>query len=131
MLTLKSSPVVRLGVAAGLYLLLMWGYMALPSGQWFAAFLALIMSAMLIFWVSETAAEVEASTESSPLALSPPMASLPVDLTTEPSLEASVVRLDSLKSELMQQYAQFGRDQASINSHGLGSWHGTRTPRAR
>jgi len=121
---------VRLGVAAGLYLLLMWGYLALPSGQWFAAFLALIMSAMLIFWVSESTADAQAQVEPAP----------PVEIECQPvatvtsadqSLESAVLRLDSLKAELTAQYAQFGRDQSLINSHGLGSWHRLRNPRPR
>ena len=130
-LKLKScSPIVDLGVAAGLYLLLMWGYLALPSGQWFAAFLALIMSAMLIFWVSESTADAQAQVEPAPPAekhSQPPATATSADH----SLEAAVLRLDSLKAELTAQYAQFGRDQSLINSNGLGSWHRLRNPRSR
>ncbi len=107
----------------------MWGYQVLPSAQWFAAFLALIMSAMLIFWVSESAADTKASAES--VSGDQAVDELPVTerSQTEPDLESAMLRLDALKSELTIQYAQFGRDQALVNSNGLGSWHRSRTPR--
>lgn len=46
-----------------------------------------------------------------------------VENLSEPPLSAAVSRLDALKSELAEQYAQFGRDQSLINSKGLGTWH--------
>ena len=55
---LKNSQAVRFSMAAGMYLLLMWGYIVLPSAQSFAAFLALILCAMLVFWVSESLADL-------------------------------------------------------------------------
>jgi len=110
-------------MAAGMYLLIMWGYVTLQSPQVFAAFLAFILCVALVFWVSE-ARTVEA--EQSPLEPAhPEQIDEPypqIDLGG-PSVEASMVRLDSLKAELMQQYAQFGRDQSLINGKGLGTWH--------
>ena len=47
----------------------------------------------------------------------------------EPTLSASILRLDSLKAELTQQYAQFGRDQSLLNRKGLGTWHQNRGER--
>ena len=87
------------------------------------------MSAMLIFWVSETAADTRASVES--VSQDQSMDELPVTdrSQAEPDLKSAVLRLDALKSELTTQYAQFGRDQSSVNSNGLGSWHRSRTPR--
>jgi hypothetical protein len=161
---LKNSQVLRFAMAAGMYLLVMWGYSVLPNGQWFAAFLALIMCSMLIFWVSDTAADVESTVSSRNTAgtgivadtgissgtctgnclqsqhlslvdhdgtLTKNDARTPDSTTPITSLEASVLRLDSLKTELMLQYAQFGRDQSLLNSNGLGSWHGNRKPGAR
>ena len=40
----------------------------------------------------------------------------------EPTLSASMSKLDSLKDELTEQYAQFGKDQSILNSKGLGTW---------
>lgn len=51
---LTFSQLLRFSMAAGMYLLLMWGYLVLPNAQWFAAFLALILSSMLVFWVTES-----------------------------------------------------------------------------
>ncbi|MGQ7843401.1 hypothetical protein ACUNV4_02910 [Granulosicoccus sp. 3-233] len=138
------SQLVRFSMAAGMYLLLMWGYMVLPNAQWFAAFLALILSTMLIYWVTET--RVTTDLTENPRHAEPRIRSgygrpgitmadwqekpdepIGGDLrTSPPGLEAAVLRLDSLKSELMAQYAQFGRDQSLINGRGLGSWHGKR-----
>lgn len=107
-------------MAAGLYLLLMWGYMILQTPQLYAVFTALIMSLALSFWVNEArvADELDVAADPQPQtnapALVPPI---------EPTLDASMLRLDSLKADLTQQYAQFGRDQSSLNSNGLGTWH--------
>lgn len=89
------------------------------------------MSAMLIFWVSETAADAKTDVES--VSGDKPVDELPVSdrSQTEPDLESAVLRLDALKSELTVQYAQFGRDQSLVNSNVLGSWHRSRTPRNR
>jgi len=120
---LKTSPLLRLFAAAGIYLVLMWGYIVLPSGQWFAAFLALMMSVILTFWVRKTIDTVRAKdSQIAPIGavdLQPPCTTFAAD----PSLEASVARLDSLKSDLKEQYAQFGRDQSQLNAKSLGSWH--------
>ena len=125
---MKSSPVIRLSMAAGTYWMLMWGYMVLPSGQWFAAFLAIMMSIMLVFWVTEATEATQATIHSE----SAPDNDVSAEaLAAAPSLEDSVLRLDSLKSELKAQYAQFGRDQSLLNSKSLGSWHRTRNPRTR
>lgn len=143
------SQLVRFSMAAGMYLLLMWGYMVLPNAQWFAAFLALIMATMLVYWVTETMVATELSvkpgkhTQQARSGSGAPGSGRPGitmqdwqekpeepiggDLrSSAPGLEAAVLKLDSLKSELMVQYAQFGRDQSLINSRGLGSWHGKR-----
>jgi len=137
------SQLVRFAMAAGMYLLLMWGYMVLPNAQWFAAFLALVMSTLLVYWVTESriganpvvaaAAEprVHATRERPGITMQDwqekPDEPIGGDLrASAPGLEAAVVRLDSLKSELMTQYAQFGRDQSLMNGRGLGSWHGKR-----
>ncbi len=154
---LKNSQAVRFAMAAGMYLLLMWGYIVFPSAQYYAAFLAMIMCAMLIFWVSESLSDVESDSASDLASDSASdsaseskavtglsrqgrqgvtmsdwgaqpraddsMATAPVS-----NLEASFLRLESIKSELKLQYAQFGRDQSLINSKGLGSWHGPKNP---
>ena len=141
------SQLVRFAMAAGMYLLLMWGYMVLPNAQWFAAFLALVMSTLLVYWVTESrvganpvvAAAAAAAAEPRARAMrerpgitmqdwqDKPEEPIGGDLrSSAPGLEAAVVRLDSLKSELMTQYAQFGRDQSLMNGRGLGSWHGKR-----
>ncbi|NND93002.1 MAG: hypothetical protein HKN42_19250 [Granulosicoccus sp.] len=143
---LISSQLVRFAMASGMYLLLMWGYAVLPSAQWFAAFLALIMCAMLVFWVSESAADADYRSRGSQAARVKQTTRQSLTVTDEfvdsagfpvmddgsgslpPSLEASILRLDSLKAELMVQYAQFGRDQSLLNSSGLGFWHGNRKP---
>ena len=109
-------------MAAGIYLMLMWGYVVLPSGQWFAAFLAIMMGIMLVFWVNETVIDVQTSSDalgSETISTTTPSAQL---LASEPPLSASYERLDSLKSELKAQYAQFGREQSQLNGKCLGSW---------
>lgn len=128
---MKSSPWVRVGMAAGMYLLLMWGYIVLPTAQWYAAYLALITSTMMVFWVSEAGADTRSlfGSEQSNEPLEQTLTADQIDGAG--SLEASILRLDSLKSELTLQYAQFGRDQSLINSNGLGSWHGNRNYRER
>lgn len=138
------SQLVRFSMAASMYLLLMWGYLVLPSAQWFAAYLALIMSTMLVYWVTETRVMPDSSAVPGKRGQQGrsgygrpgitmqdwqerPDEPLGGDLrSSAPGLEAAVLRLDSLKSELMAQYAQFGRDQSLINGRGLGSWHGKR-----
>lgn len=138
------SQLLRFSMAASMYLLLMWGYMMLPSAQWFAAYLALIMSTMLVYWVTETRVMTDSAATPRQQELRSrsgfgrpgitmqdwqerPDEPLGGDLrSSAPGLEAAVLRLDSLKSELMVQYAQFGRDQSLINGRGLGSWHGKR-----
>ncbi len=135
---MKSSPLVRVAMAAGMYLLLMWGYSALPNAQWFAAFLALMLSSMLVFWVHEATtqsqeSEGQKSAANAVVCDRTTASSASVELATadSASLEASILRLDSLKGELTRQYAQFGRDQSLINSNALGSWHKTRKPQGR
>ena len=147
---LKNSQAVRFAMAAGMYLLLMWGYIVLPSAQSYAAFLALIMCAMLIFWVSESLAGMSSDLEHDPASESKSVMGLSKqgrhgvtmtdwrahsrdDGSQAPApisnLEVSFLRLESIKSELKLQYAQFGRDQSLINCKGLGSWHGNKNPR--
>lgn len=141
---LTFSQLVRFAMAAGMYLLLMWGYLVLPSAQWFAALLALIMSSMLVFWVTESmvAAAITTQSTQSTVRVRPavgrpgltmqdwqdrPDEPVGGDLrASPPGLEAAVARLDAMKSELKLQYAQFGRDQSMLNSQGLGSWHDRR-----
>lgn len=108
-------------MAAGMYLLLMWGYAALQTPQLYAAFVALILSIALVFWVSD--ARTLERPQCKPEASQPSEVERRPQIDTgEPSLAASKVRLDSLKAELVQQYAQFGRDQSLLNSKGLGTW---------
>lgn len=109
-------------MAAGMYLLLMWGYVTLPTPQLYAVFAALIMSIALLFWVSEARAleQLSRTLENHVLTESGGNVSTYGD---DPTLSASMLRLDSLKAELTDQYAQFGRDQSSMNSKGLGTWH--------
>ena len=109
--------------------MLMWGYAVLPTAQWFAVFLAAMMSIMLIFWVNEAADDVRSVENVVPPFDNSDIQPTSVTFAADPSLEASVLRLDSLKSELKDQYAQFGRDQSLINSKSLGSCNGTRDPR--
>ncbi|MFK7858764.1 MAG: hypothetical protein AB8B64_08085 [Granulosicoccus sp.] len=119
---MKSSPTLRVLMAAGMYLLLMWGYVTLPTPQLYAVFAALIMSIALLFWVSEARAleQLSRTIETERVAACNSV-TLPGD--DIPSLCASMERLDRLKSELTQQYAQFGRDQALMNGKGLGTWN--------
>jgi hypothetical protein len=109
--------------------MIMWGYTVLPTGQWFAAFLAVMMSIMLVFWVTETVEDVRSENEFVTPFGSSEIQPTSVTFAADPSLEASVMRLDSLKSELKDQYAQFGKDQSLLNSKSLGSWNGIRRPR--
>lgn len=110
-------------MAAGMYLLLMWGYIALPTPQLYAVFAALIMSIALLFWVSEArTTEYLSQTLEKRLEFQGGNASL--QAADDPTLSASVERLDSLKNELTEQYAQFGREQSLLNGKGLGTWHG-------
>jgi len=136
---LNSVHLLRILMAAVMYLLMVWGHVALQTPQWFAVFAALVMSITLLYWASEarldavrgqranTDADVDADV----------MTTLhdkhPTTLLTEQETElsAAVSRLDSLKSELNQQYAQFGRDQSLINKNALGLWNRDRhSPRA-
>lgn len=126
---MKSSPMLRFSTAAGIYLMLMWGYTVLPTGQWFAAFLAVMMSIMLIYWVNEASDERRSSSNSVSPVKHSTIQPAHITFAADPSLEASILRLDSLKSELKEQYAQFGRDQSILNSKSLGSWNGIRDPR--
>lgn len=118
-------------MAAGIYLLVMWGYMALPSAQLFAAFTALVMSAGLYFWFHEsTALPATLQVSSEPLPLPIFMAedvSPPLEHSNFQSSTVATLKLNSLKDELTEQYAQFGRDQVRLNSRGLGTWHQTST----
>jgi hypothetical protein len=109
--------------------MLMWGYTVLPTGQLFAAFLAVMMSIMVVFWVTEAADDIRASNELPVPVGNSDVAPTSVTFAADPSLEASVMRLDSLKSELKEQYAQFGRDQSLLNRKSLGSWNGIRNSR--
>lgn len=122
-------------MAAGIYLLLIWGYIALPSAQLFAAFTALVMSAALYLWFHEGTAilaSLQASSKVSPL-------SIPAAAQVYPSVKRSTVqssadatlKLNALKDELTDQYAQFGRDQVRLNSRGLGTWHQTSSSKAK
>ena len=145
---LKNSQAVRFSMAVGMYLLLMWGYIVLPSAQSYAAFLALIMCTMLIFWVSESMAGMASDAQPDckvglgsskqgrhGVTMTDWDAQSRADGSQAPApisnLEASFLRLESIKSELKLQYAQFGRDQSLINSKGLGSWHGKNNPRGQ
>lgn len=80
---------------------------------------------MLLFWSGDAADVASAKfrlylkNQASGRQAVPP----PADI---PSLDASIAKLDALKSELKQQYAQFGKDQSALNSKCLGSWHRTR-----
>lgn len=139
---LTISQLLRFIMAAGMYLLLMWGYMVLPNAQWFAAFLALIMSGMLVYWVTESVVATQLSVGAGKPDMRSRTAAGRPGITMQdwqekpdeptcgdlrsspPGLDAAVLKLDSLKSELMLQYAQFGRDQSLMNGRGLGSWHG-------
>jgi len=117
-------------MAAGIYLMLMWGYVVLPSGQWFAAYLAIMMGIMLIFWVNEAVLDVQNTSND---IRSDAEERIPTvqSVTDEPSLDASYLRLDSLKTELKAQYAQFGREQSLMNGKSLGYWQGNNNPRMR
>lgn len=126
---MKISPLLRSGTAAGIYLMLMWGYAVLPTGQWFAVFLAIMMSIMLVFWVNETTQDVRSAEAFAATLGNTEIQPVRVTFAADPSLETSVLRLDLLKSELKEQYAQFGRDQSLLNSKSLGSWNGTRNSR--
>jgi len=110
-------------MAAGMYLLIMWGYTTLQTPQVFAAFVAFILSVALVFWVSEartTEPKQSLVDTAQPEEFVEPHPQIDSGV---PSVEASMERLDSLKAELMQQYAQFGRDQSLMNGKGLGTWH--------
>lgn len=82
-----------------------------------------------MLWVTEATEEVRSSKELITPFGNTDIAPTSVTFASDPSLEASVMRLDSLKSELKEQYAQFGRDQSLLNSKSLGSWNGIRNSR--
>ena len=137
---LTKTPVVRALMAAFLYLMLMWGYTSLPNVQTFAVYLALVMCAALTFWVGESTFDRKSASCGSESGNKTAGAAARAcsEATSEEghrsdvdSLESAIMRLDSLKQDLVEQYAQFGRDQSLINSNGLGSWHGTRKPGGR
>lgn len=115
-------------MAAGMYLLLMWGYVTLQTPQLYAAFVALIMSVALFFWVSEARTPSNMQILIDEQLMSTNDGSSATE-RHEPSLSASILRLDSLKAELKQQYAQFGQDQSLLNRKGLGTWHQNRGER--
>jgi len=114
-------------MAAGMYLLLMWGYLTLPAPQLFAAFAALIMSIALLFWVNEARpGDNDLHSTDNPVISEQDAHRL--GAVNDPTLRASIRRLDALKAELNEQYAQFGREQSRMNSKGLGTWHRHRGP---
>ncbi len=55
---MESSPWVRIGMAAGLYLLVIWGHLSLVEGTAFAIFFAFVMAAMLVYWSDQSALDV-------------------------------------------------------------------------
>ena len=133
-------------MAAGMYLLLMWGYLTLQTPQYFAVFAALVMCTALLFWVSESVVgqnsldeyKSEEATEDNAAQneltqQNESIQSQPVQPGSEcePTLSMSVSRLDALKDELTQQYAQFGKDQSLLNSKGLGTWQQKRAHKGR
>ena len=132
-------------MAAGMYLLLMWGYLILQTPQYFAVFAALVMCIALLFWVSETIVgqnlldECESKELADNVSVTKDSAhnepiqceSLQPTNDSEPTLSMSVCRLDALKDELTQQYAQFGKDQSLLNSKGLGTWQQKRAHKGR
>lgn len=120
--SLKSSHLMRLGMAAAMYLLLIWGHLSLSTPQWYAVFAALLMCIMLMFWVSE--ASEDCYEETAVTQSRQPGFPRHGDQTTDiPSLSASLIKLDTLKADLVEQYAQFGRDQTELNRKSLGCWH--------
>ena len=129
-----------------MYLLLMWGYLTLQTPQYFAVFAALVMCTALLFWVSESvvaqnsldeykseeatednAAQNELTQQNESIQYEP----VQPGSECEPTLSMSVSRLDALKDELTQQYAQFGKDQSLLNSKGLGTWQQKRAHKGR
>lgn len=120
---MTSSPFSRFVIAASIYLLLMWGYVALPSAQLFAVFTALIMSIALYLWVRDTKALLVAAGTLSLQRCEVDNVHSESSLPDSACVAATHLKLDSLKKELTEQYAEFGRDQARLNSYGLGTWH--------
>ena len=119
---MKSPPLLRMGMAAAMYLLLIWGHLSLNSPQWYAVFAALVLCSLLLYCLRETILDgLEVRMESDSLDQGSAM-SCSVR-TDSPSITTSLKRLDSLKSELMQQYAKFGQDQSTLNRLSRGSWH--------
>ncbi|MFK7893579.1 MAG: hypothetical protein AB8B63_22370 [Granulosicoccus sp.] len=105
-----------------MYILLIWGSMTLESPQWYAVFVALIMSTMLLFWVGEATEDCYARINKDKFGNHTTRGEAS-DSAAVPSLSASNRKLDSLKAELTQQYAQFGQDQVALNRESLGCWH--------
>ena len=121
-------------------MLLMWGYLFLQTPQYFAVFAALVMCIALLFWVSEAIVgqnlpdECQSTehTQNDPTQNeSLRYESVQPISESEPTLSMSVCRLDALKDELTQQYAQFGKDQSLLNSKGLGTWQQKRAHKGR
>lgn len=112
-------------MAAVMYLLLIWGYLTLNNPQWFAVFAALVMSITLLHWASEARQETvrDLLAELDEIRMDSAQEPCSQVVDCEPSVSASMSKLDSLKTELNQQYAQFGRDQSLTNSRGLGLWN--------
>jgi hypothetical protein len=108
-------------MAGGLYLLLMWGYVVLQTPQLYAAFAALIMCTALLYWVSDARLDDEQSVGDFPNS-GEDCAYARSTTNDEPSLAASMDKLNELKADLNQQYAQFGKDQSRLNSKSLGTW---------
>lgn len=109
-------------MAAAMYILLVWGSMTLESPQWYAVFVALIMSTMLLFWVAEATEDCYARIDTDKSGHHGSRGDV-CHPEAVPSLSASTRKLESLKAELSQQYAQFGQDQVALNRDSLGCWH--------
>ncbi|MBX2880767.1 MAG: hypothetical protein KTR32_12570 [Granulosicoccus sp.] len=109
-------------MSAAAYALLIWGYLTLSAPVAFALLVALLMGVMLLFWVSEAAEDVHDRLVQAVLEHSK---HLPGTMTqnTEQTASMSSCKLDALKLDLAEQYAQFGRDQIAMNGSLLGYWH--------
>ena len=138
---MESSPWVRITMAAGLYLLVIWGHLSLAGGTAFAVFYAFAMSAMLVYWSDQSALKLgdyQGLDELSPedwqqifdadqiidgvapahawdkfQVRAEPETLRPVDRET---LRSALTRLDVIKAELKAQYAQLGKDQTAWRS---------------
>ena len=121
-------------MAATIYLSLLWGYLILQTPQHFAAFSALVLCVGVLFWVGVARTVTRAESQSitsggfvDDLSASSGSSTVPLQ-ADEPSLSSSLKKLDALKTELSEQYAQFGKDQTAMNSKGLGTWQRRRKP---